>query len=131
MDENRKKEIALERLRFFIYEVALGFILIFICLLLPAFLIPSLVGTGSLLYGVLFYSLKAIFVFIGVPLILLISNIVFESQKRNVIIEEDISPAKGHLILYKMTSKNYKYQILYGLLIFFLIFYHLIFLLMY
>ncbi|NVM35363.1 MAG: CPBP family intramembrane metalloprotease [Candidatus Lokiarchaeota archaeon] len=122
MDQNRKKEIALDRFRFFLHEVALGFILIFVCLLIPAFLIPSLVGQGSPLYGILFYSLKAIFVFIGVPLILTISNLVFESQKRNVIIEEDISPSKGHLKLYKMSKKNYKYQILYGLLIFFLIF---------
>ena len=122
MRGNRKKEIALDRLRFFVYEVALGFVLIFICLLIPAFLIPSLVGEESLLYGILLYSLRAIFVFIGVPLIFIISNIVFESQKRNVIIEEDISSAKGHLKLYKMTNKNYKYQILYGLLIFFLVF---------
>ena len=123
MSRNRKKEIALDRLRFFVYEVAFGFVLIFICLLIPAFLIPSLVGDESLLYGILLYSLRAIFVFIGVPLILIISNIVFESQKRNVIIEEDISSAKGHLKLYKMTKKNYKYQILYGLLIFFLVFF--------
>ncbi len=122
MSQNRKKEIALDRLRFFVYEVALGFVLIFICLLIPAFLIPSLVGEESLLYGILLYSLRAIFVFIGIPLSLIISNIVFESQKRNVIIEEDISSAKGHLKLYKMTNKNYKYQILYGLLIFFLVF---------
>ncbi|TET58816.1 MAG: CPBP family intramembrane metalloprotease [Promethearchaeota archaeon] len=122
MSQNRKKEIALDRLRFFTYEVALGFVLIFICLLIPAFLVPSLLGEESLLYGILLYSLRAIFVFIGVPLIFIISSIVFESQKRNVIIEEDISPAKGHLKLYKMTNKNYKYQILYGLLIFFLVF---------
>ena len=85
MSQNRKKEIALDRLRFFVYEVALGFVLIFICLLIPAFLVPSLLGEESLLYG-------------------------------------DVSPAKGHLKLYKMTNKNYKYQILYGLLIFFLVF---------
>lgn len=122
MSRNRKKEIARDRLRFFIYEVALGFILITICILIPLFLIPSLVGEGSLLYGILLYSLRAIFVFIGIPLMLIISNLVFESQKRMIIIKEDISSAKGHLKLYKMTNKNYKYQILYGLLIFFLVF---------
>ncbi|MCK4479927.1 MAG: CPBP family intramembrane metalloprotease [Candidatus Lokiarchaeota archaeon] len=122
MSRNRKKEIARDRLRFFIYEVALGFILIIICILIPLFLIPLLVGEGSLLYGILLYSLRAIFVFIGIPLMLIISNLVFESQKRKIIIKEDISSAKGHLKLYKMTNKNYKYQILYGLLIFFLVF---------
>ncbi|MFX1366267.1 MAG: type II CAAX prenyl endopeptidase Rce1 family protein [Promethearchaeota archaeon] len=122
MFQDSKKEIALKRFRFFLHEVALGFVLIFIFLLIPALLLPTLVGTSSPLYGILNYSLKAIFVFIGVPLILIISNIVFEPQKRNIILQEDISPAKGHLKLYKMTRKNYKYQILYGLLIFFLIF---------
>lgn len=122
MSRNRKKGIARDRLRFFIYEVGFGFVLIFICLLIPVFLVPSLIGKETPLYGILLYSLRAIFVFIGVPLILIISNIVFESQKRNVIIKEDISPAKGHLKLYKMTNKNYKYQILYGILIFLLVF---------
>ena len=50
MNQNSKKEIALERLRFFIQEVALGFILILVCLLIPTFLIPVLVGKDSLLY---------------------------------------------------------------------------------
>ncbi len=117
-----KKEIALDRLRFFIYEVAFGFVLIFVCLLIPAFLVPSLLGEDSLFYGIILYSSRAIIVFIAVPVILLISNLIIDFQEKNLIREEDISPAKGHLKLYKMTNKNYKYQILYGLLIFFLIF---------
>ncbi|MFX1500891.1 MAG: lysostaphin resistance A-like protein [Promethearchaeota archaeon] len=122
MFKKSKNEIARERFRFFLYEVALGFILIFLCLLIPTLLLPTLVDTNSPLYGILTYTIKALFVFIGVPLILIISNIVFEPQKRDIILKEDISPAKGHLKLYKMTKKNFTYQILYGLLIFFLVF---------
>jgi len=48
--------------------------------------------------------------------------LVFDPQKRDLIIEEDVSAAIGHLKLYKMSGKNYKYQILYGILIFFLVF---------
>jgi len=66
--------------------------------------------------------MRAILVFVGIPLLFPLSNILFEPQKRNIILEEDVSPAHGHLRLYKITKKNYKYQILYGLLIFFLVF---------
>lgn len=122
LGQNRKKQIALKRLRFFYQEVVWGFIIIFLFLLLPTFLIPSIISTESPLYGVSFYLSRAILVLIGIPLIFPLSNLIFETQKRNVIIEEDVSPAKGHLKLYKITKKNYKYQILYGLLIFFLVF---------
>ena len=118
----RKKEIALDRIRFFIYEVALLFIFIFILLLIPLLLIPSIVKKESYLYGILFYLLRVIMIFIGIPLMLYLSNLLFESQKRKVIIDEDISPSVGHLRLFIITKKNYKYQILYGILIFFLVF---------
>ena len=120
--QKRKKQIFLDRFRFFLYEVALGFILIFLLLIIPIFLIPLIVGTESELYGILIYSSRAIMVFIGVPLILHLSNLLFLDKKKNVIGEEDISPAIGHLRLYKVTKKNYQYQILYGFLIFFLVF---------
>ncbi len=122
LDKSRKKEIALKRFRFFYQEIVWAFIIIFVFLLIPLFLIPLIVGKGSPLYGILFYSIRALLVFIGIPLIFPLSNLVFESQKRNIIITEDISPARGHLKLYKITKKNYKYQILYGILIFFLVF---------
>lgn len=118
----RKKQIFLDRFRFFLYEVALGFILMFILLLIPLFLIPLFTDTESELYGILIYSSRAIMVFIGVPLILYLSNLLFPDKKMDVIVEEDISPAIGHLRLYKITKKNYQYQILYGFLIFFLVF---------
>ncbi|MEE9377979.1 MAG: CPBP family intramembrane glutamic endopeptidase [Candidatus Lokiarchaeia archaeon] len=122
LHQNRKKQIALKRFRFFYQEIVWGFILIFIFLLLPLFLVPLIVSVTSPLYGILIYSLRAVFVIIGIQLIFPLSNLIFDSQKRNIIVEEDISPGKGFLMLYKMSNKNYKYQILYGLLIFFLIF---------
>ena len=120
--QNRKKQIALDRFRFFYQEVVWGFIIVFLFFLIPTFLLPIMLDTGSPLYGIIFYSLRAIFVFIGIPLIFPLANLIFEHQKRKVIIEEDVSPAKGHLKLYKITKKNFKYQILYGILIFFLVF---------
>ena len=120
--QKTKKQIAHDRIQFFVYEVALGFILIFLLLLIPTYILPLFVERGSYLYGILSYSLRAIIVFIGVPLILILSNLLIRTQKRNTVFEEDISPAIGHLNLYKITKKNYKYQILYGILLLFLVF---------
>jgi membrane protease YdiL (CAAX protease family) len=120
--QSRKKEITKKRFRFFIYELFWVFIGVFALLLIPFFLIPLFINENSVLYGTVFYSFRAIIVFSGVPIILYLFNLVFEPQKRDLIIEEDVSAAIGHLKLFKMSKKNYKYQILYGILIFFLVF---------
>ncbi|MFX0002715.1 MAG: CPBP family intramembrane glutamic endopeptidase [Candidatus Hodarchaeota archaeon] len=120
--QKRKKEIAVKRFRFFTYELFWFYLIIFGLLLIPFFLIPLYVEETSILYGTLFYMLRAIVLLVGAPFVLYIFNFVFEPQKKDLIIEEDFSPAIAHLQLYKMTKKNYKYQILYGILIFFLVF---------
>lgn len=117
-----KKRIYKARFTFLIYEIAIVFIFLFLILIIPTSLVPLVAEIGSLLYGVLFYVIRAILVFLGIPLILYLTNLIFESQKKKVIIDEDISPSKGHLRLFKVSKRNYKYQILYGLLIFFLVF---------
>ncbi len=120
--QSRKKQIAKKRFRFFIYELFWVFIGIFALLLIPFFIVPLFISETSAFYGTLFYSFRAIIVLSGVPIILYLFNLVFEPQKRDLIIEEDVSAAMGHLKLYKMSKKNYKYQILYGVLLFFLVF---------
>jgi len=120
--KKRKLEIIRRRIRFFYQEVVWGFLIAFVFLLLPFFVIPLIVEEGSPLYGISYYTLRAILVFVAIPLVFPLSNLIFESQKRNIIMEEDVSPSIGHLRLYKMTKNNFKYQILYGFLIFFLVF---------
>jgi len=117
-----KKRIAKKRFTFFLYDVAIVFVFIFILLIIPLFTVPLITEEGSVLYGILFYVIRTIIIFLGIPLILYLTNLIFEFQKKKVIINEDISPATGHLKLFKVTKKNYKYQILYGFLIFFLVF---------
>ncbi|MHA1985905.1 MAG: CPBP family intramembrane glutamic endopeptidase [Promethearchaeota archaeon] len=117
----RKKSIAKVRFTFLFYEIALVFIFLFILLLVPFLLLPLIAEEGTTLYGVLFYLIRAIIVFLGIPLILYLTNLIFESRKK-IILDEDITPSTGHLKLYKMTKKNYKYQIIYGFLIFFWVF---------
>ncbi|MBY8983510.1 MAG: CPBP family intramembrane metalloprotease [Candidatus Lokiarchaeota archaeon] len=116
-----KKRIAKVRFTFFLYEIALVFVFLFALLIVPVFLLPLIAEEGSNLYGILFYLIRAIIVFLGIPLILYLTNLLFESQKK-IILEEDISPSTGHLKLFRVTKKNYKYQILYGFAIFFLVF---------
>ncbi|MFX1379349.1 MAG: CPBP family intramembrane glutamic endopeptidase [Promethearchaeota archaeon] len=122
ISQNRKKQIAGKRFRFFIYELVWVFIIVFGLLLIPFFVIPLFIDDSSILYGTLFYLVRAIVILVAVPGVLYVFNLIFEPQKRDLIIEEDISAAIGHLKLYKITKKNYKYQILYGILIFFLVF---------
>jgi membrane protease YdiL (CAAX protease family) len=117
----QKKRIAKVRFTFFLYEIALVFVFLFIMLIIPVFLIPLIVEEGSNLYGIVFYLIRAIIVFLGIPLILYLTNLLFVSQKQ-IILDEDLTPATGHLKLYKINKKNYKYQILYGFLIFFVVF---------
>jgi membrane protease YdiL (CAAX protease family) len=117
-----KKIIAKKRGTFFLYDVALVFVFLFILIIIPSFIIPSIVGEESVLFGIFFYVIRAIIVLLGIPLILYLTNLIFEFQKKKVILDEDISPATGHLKLFRISKKNYKYQILYGFLIFFLVF---------
>jgi len=93
-DSSNRKIIAYQRLRFFIQEVALAFIIIFIFLL--TLLLESIfIEENTVIYGIIFYVLRAIIILFGIPLSLYLSNLIFESQKRNkLIVEEDISPAK-------------------------------------
>ena len=117
-----KKRIAKKRFTFFLYDVALVFVFVFILLIIPLFIVPLIAEEASVLYGVIFYVTRMITIFLGIPLILYLTNLIFEFQKKKVIIDEDISPATGHLKLFKVTKKNYKYQILYGFIIFFIVF---------
>jgi len=61
-------------------------------------------------------------VLLAIPLILIFSTKLFSgSQKGRNIQDTYISPSKGHLLLFKITKKNYKFQVLYGILIFLLV----------
>ncbi|MFX0081373.1 MAG: CPBP family intramembrane glutamic endopeptidase [Candidatus Hodarchaeota archaeon] len=117
-----KKRIAKKRAIFFFYDIILIFVFVFVMLLIPLFIIPMITEERSVLYGILFYIMRAVFIFIGIPLMIYVTNLIYEPQKKKVIIEEDITPAMGHLKLFRITKKNYKYQIFYGFLLFFIVF---------
>lgn len=119
--ENRKKIIIRERFRF-VAEVLLVFIGIFLFLLIPRVLFPIFVDEKNVLFGPIYYLLRALAILIAIPVFLFISNIVFESQKRNIILEEDLTPASAHIKLYSISKENFRDQLLYGILILFIVF---------
>jgi len=118
---NTKKQIVLDRLRF-ILEVVIVFIGIFLFLLIPIFILPLIMDKSSIMFGPLFYLLRTVAIIIAIPLFLFISNIVLETQKKNIIIEEELSPASGHLKLYSITEGDFKEQLLYGMILLFVVF---------
>lgn len=113
-----KKQIAKDRFTFF-FEVLIVFMGIFLFMLIP-FFVMNLIDSNSIFYGPINYLLKAVGMTLAIPIFLYLSDFILESQK--VIVEKDISPAKGHLMLYKISKSNYKYQLLFGILLLFLIF---------
>ncbi|MHA1148122.1 MAG: CPBP family intramembrane glutamic endopeptidase [Promethearchaeota archaeon] len=116
---NPKKKIFKERLNFFI-EVVLVFIGIFLLALIPLFVLPLILDSESVYFGSIFFIWRAGMIFIAIPLMIYITDIIFESQSKQIIIEKDISPAMDHLQLYSINKDNYKDQVLLGFLILFI-----------
>jgi membrane protease YdiL (CAAX protease family) len=114
-----RREIASKRLKFLFYEVVPIYLLIFILLILEWILLPLIVNQTTELFGMLFYIIRALVIVLAIIFVLFISNkyIIKHSQW----VEKEFAPYIIYLKLYSMTRKNYKYQFLYGFLLFFLI----------
>ena len=120
-NDNVKEKIVKSRFRF-VGEVLFIFLFLFIFLLIPFFLLPLLIDKNSIYYGPLYYLLRAICVLIAIPIFLFIFNILVEPQKKNIIIEDELSPATGFLKLFSVSEGDFKEQVLHGILILFIIF---------
>ena len=107
---------------YYFFEVLIIFLGIFIFMLIPAFLLPFFIDYNSIIFEPLFFILRAVIIIVAIPLFLYFSTFIMESQRKKLILEEDISPSKNFLTLFNITKKNFKYQLLYGILLLFLIF---------
>ncbi len=116
---NRRK-IASKRLKFLFYEVVPIFLIIFMFLILEWTVLPLIVSQTSALFGMLFFLIRALVILLAIILVLFISNRF--KTKNSSQVEKELAPYLGYLKLYSMTKKNYKYQLLYGFLLLFLIF---------
>ena len=115
------KTIIMQRF-YYLFEVLIIFLGIFIFMLIPAFLLPFLVDINAVIFEPLYYLVRAAIIIVAIPLFLYLSNYIMEKQRKSLILEEDISPSRNFLTLFNITSKNFKFQLLYGILLLFLIF---------
>ena len=114
-----KRLIAKERLRFFFYEIAIVFLLIFFLSTIEWISLP--INLNPELFGPIFYIIRALIVFLAIPATIYFMEklIPYEQELRR---KTKISAFQSHFMLYKMTKSNYKYQVLYGILLLFLVF---------
>jgi len=115
-------KIILRQRVYFLFEVLIIFLGIFIFMLIPTFLLPFLIDNNSVIFEPLYYILRAIILITAIPLFLYLATFVMEKQRKKLILEEDISPSRNFLRLFNITKKNFKFQLLYGVLLLFLIF---------
>ncbi len=115
------KLIFKHRLYFFLEVLTIYFgVFIFFLILL---VIPNLiVDVSSRAYEPLYFLIRALLIVAAIPTFLFVSNFALEPQKKELIIKEDISSSKKFLALFSISEKNYKYQLLYGILLLFLVF---------
>jgi len=118
---NTKKKIVVDRGRF-VLEVMIVFFGICLFMIIPFFILPSLIDKKSTFYGPLYYVLRALGILIAIPILMFLLNKIIDSQKNNVIVEDDSSPVLRFLNLYSVTGGDFKQQLLYGILILFIVF---------
>jgi len=110
---------------YFLFEVLIIFLGIFIFMLIPTFLLPFLVDVNAIndvTYERLYNIMRAVIMVVAIPLFLYLSNFIMEKQRKSLILDEDITPSRNFLNLFKISRSNFKFQLLYGILLLFLIF---------
>ncbi len=118
---NNLKIIFIQRF-YFLFEILIIFLGIFLFMLIPAFLLPFFIDFNSVIFEPLYFILRAAVIIVAIPLFLYLANFLMSPQRKKLILEEDISPSENFLSLFSMTKNNFKYQLLYGILLLFLIF---------
>ncbi len=119
--ETPLKKIIKQRF-YYLFEVLIIFLGIFIFMLIPTFLLPFLIDVNSVIFEPLYYLFRAVMLITAIPLFLYLAAFLMEKQRKKLILEEDISPSRNFLSLFNITKKNFKFQLLYGVLLLFLIF---------
>jgi len=110
-----RREMATKRFKFLFYEVVPIFIITFILLILEWFLLTLIANLSPVLFEVLFHYIRAILIIFVIALFFFIYN------KYKTTNSEGLALHLGYLKLYNITKNNYRYQILYSVLLFFLI----------
>ena len=114
-----RREIASRRFKFLFYEVVPIFLIIFVFQILEWTVLPLIANRSSALFGVLFNFIRAILIFCIIILFLFVYSKIKSEESKNL--KEGLTLHIGYLKLYNLTKKNYLYQLLYSVLLFFLI----------
>ncbi|GAH17170.1 unnamed protein product, partial [marine sediment metagenome] len=91
-------------------------------MLIPTLLLPFLIDDKSVIFEPLYYIVRAVALITAIPVFLYLATFAMEKQRKKLILKEDISPSRNFLSLFNITKKNFKFQLLYGVLLLFLIF---------
>ena len=105
---------------YFLLETILIFLGLFITSIILIAL--SFLQSYGVIYGIIFYLIRAITVIVAVTLFMYVSNLALYKKRQDLIIERDISPSRSFLGLFGIKKSNFKFQLLYGILILFLVF---------
>ncbi len=122
-----KRKIIKDRFKFLLYEICVCFLLIFCVSILEWVIIP--ISLNSEIFGMLFYVIRAIIVFFAILITIYLMDKYFSSYESKLRKKSNISTFSGYIMLYRISKSNFKYQILYGVLLLFLVFIPLDFLL--
>ena len=117
--QSSTKKMIQQRL-YFLLETLLIFLGIFIASIILIAL--SSLESYGVIYGISFYLVRAITVIVAVTLFMYVSNFALYGKRGGLIIERDISPTRNFLGLFVIKRSNFKYQLLYGFLLLFLVF---------
>jgi membrane protease YdiL (CAAX protease family) len=112
-----RHEIVKKRFRFIFYEVLTIFFFIFLLLILEWAILPLLIPQSSVFFSMVFYLIRAVVIFGMILLILYIKSKINNRKVKS----KEINLHQDQLRLYIITRKNYKYQLLYGLFLLFLV----------
>jgi membrane protease YdiL (CAAX protease family) len=115
-----KRGIAKHRIRFLFYEIALTFLVIFLISSLESILIP--LKSSPEVLGMIFYVIRAIIVLFAIPFTISVMKRVAGPSEKEMSEKTKISVFTSHFMLYKISRSNYKFQLLYGILLLFLVF---------
>ena len=117
--ESSIRQLFIQRF-YFLVEVIIVFLGIFF-FLIPTIFIPYIEKIG-VLYGISYNVVQAILSFVAIFLFLYVANFALEKKRRDIILGNDSNPPKNFRNLFAIKKSNFKYQILYGILLLFLVF---------
>jgi len=116
-----KGEILKRRIKFLV-EIVVIFFGIFFFTVILTLILYLFITPRSTLYGPLYYIFRALAISIAIPFFLYLTNYILGWTKNINNQEFNINPALSHFKLLKITKTNFKYQLLYGILLLFLVF---------